>query len=324
MADPCETVRSSTRWVMSHSDVLVKVSDVDAYEIVQSLSRSDIMSMYTTKLFDRTIHFVDPERPELTLRYLLVTDSLNFCFWPDPDLQYEHLAEGIKRSVEKDPSCLDPHSLARASAEDVRALLGWSRRLPLEEERARLVREVGRVLLQEYKGTVISLIQQASKSARRLVMLITEKFPGFRDAAIYNGQQVFFYKRAQIFAADVYGAFDGQGPGDLDDIDCLTTFADYRIPQILAELNIMQYHRDLAAILQNEENIAAGSKEEIEIRSATVQAVELLRTKIADSYHEAKGKKPPAVHLDWYLWQLGEARRNSMHCQHHRTLTPYY
>jgi hypothetical protein len=40
--------------------------------------------------------------------------------------------------------------------------------------------------------------------------------------------QVFFYKRAQIFAADVYGAFGGRGLGAFNDADRLTCFADYR------------------------------------------------------------------------------------------------
>ena len=32
----------------------------------------------------------------LTLQYLLAVDTLNFCFWPSPGLEYEHLARGLK------------------------------------------------------------------------------------------------------------------------------------------------------------------------------------------------------------------------------------
>ena len=31
-----------------------------------------------------------------TAQYLLVLDALNFCFWPQPALEYEHLARGLK------------------------------------------------------------------------------------------------------------------------------------------------------------------------------------------------------------------------------------
>lgn len=31
-----------------------------------------------------------------TAQYLLVLDALNFCFWPQQGLEYEHLARGLK------------------------------------------------------------------------------------------------------------------------------------------------------------------------------------------------------------------------------------
>jgi hypothetical protein len=40
------------------------------------------------------LHFCDGG--PLTVQYLLVVDALNFCFWPDGELEYEHLAGGIK------------------------------------------------------------------------------------------------------------------------------------------------------------------------------------------------------------------------------------
>lgn len=40
---------------------------------------------------------------------------------------------------------------------------------------------------------------------------------------------MFFYKRAQIFVGDVYGALQGKGLGAFNDIHELTMFADYRV-----------------------------------------------------------------------------------------------
>ena len=47
-----------------------------------------------TTLRSADIHFFDAG-PQ-TLQYLLVVDALNFCFWPDEDLEYEQLAKGLK------------------------------------------------------------------------------------------------------------------------------------------------------------------------------------------------------------------------------------
>lgn len=70
-------------------------------------------------------------------------------------------------------------------------------------------------------------------------------FPGFRDHSIYKGRQVFFYKRAQICVADIYGSFGGKGLGEFEDIDHLTMFADYRVPQILYHMGVIDYSNEL-------------------------------------------------------------------------------
>jgi len=45
------------------------------------------------------LHFVDTtskQAEELTVQYLMVVDALNFCFWPDPELEYQQLSLGVK------------------------------------------------------------------------------------------------------------------------------------------------------------------------------------------------------------------------------------
>jgi hypothetical protein len=113
--------------------------------------------------------------------------------------------------------------------------------IPLADERARLLREIGTGLTEQFDGQAANLIRSANRSAVRLVQLVTAHFPGFRDHAIYRGQQSFFYKRAQIFVGDVWGAYEHAGLGEFHDIDQLTCFADYRVPQLLRPLGIITY-----------------------------------------------------------------------------------
>jgi hypothetical protein len=58
---------------------------------------------------------------------------------------------------------------------------------------------VGAGLTQHFEGSAGKLVEAAQKSAGRLVDLVTTHFPGFRDSCVWRGQEVFFYKRAQIF-----------------------------------------------------------------------------------------------------------------------------
>ena len=145
--------------------------------------------------------------------------------------------------------------------------------LPAEEDRIRLLQEVGTVLLSSFEGSVETLVNRAQHSAAALVDLVVESFPGFSDIQEFEGEKVFlsascvlpplylgaaghssravmpqlyFLKRAQIFVADVWGAFGGEGPGEFHDIDSLTMFADYRVPQLLREWGVLHYSPELS------------------------------------------------------------------------------
>ena len=78
-------------------------------------------------------------------------------------------------------------------------------------------------------------------------------------------------------------------------------FADYRVPQILRQLEIMEYNEDLASKIDSEVELAYSSPEEVEIRASTVMAVELIIQKIrADpmlSEHITC-----SYEVDWLLW----------------------
>ncbi len=88
-------------------------------------------------------------------------------------------------SVEADPECISSRRLSEMTGERLRALLQWPRPLPQEEERARLLREVGAALLADFEGQAAEMVRRAGGAATELVRLITCHFPGFRDACVY-------------------------------------------------------------------------------------------------------------------------------------------
>lgn len=73
--------------------------------------------------------------------------------------------------------------------------------------------------------SVVRLIQEADHSAGKLVNLLAKHFPCFRDEGRFEGRKVRFLKRAQIFVADLWAAFDGTSYGEFYDIDHITMFA---------------------------------------------------------------------------------------------------
>jgi hypothetical protein len=75
-----------------------------------------------------------------------------------------------------------------------------------------------------------------------------------------------FLKRAQILVADLWAAFDGASYGEFHDIDKITMFADYRVPQILHSLGIMWYCPSLDGRIRRLEMIESGHSWEMQIR----------------------------------------------------------
>ena len=101
----------------------------------------------------------------------------------------------------------------------------------------------GKVLLGEnivakYDGKVSNLINEAKGDAQKLVELIVKNFPSFSDTSPYKEKEIYFYKRAQLFVADIHQLFEGRGFGALKNVDHLTACADYKLPQILPKVRI--------------------------------------------------------------------------------------
>ncbi|THG18106.1 hypothetical protein TEA_024571 [Camellia sinensis var. sinensis] len=195
----------------------------------------------------------------------------------DKDLSYDHLASGLKAALQNDKSVFDADRLQKYTGPELRKLLKWPRPLPLEDERVRLLHEVGLELERNFEGKASNLVDSCGKSAVKLVTLVTRHFPGFRDHSVYKGHQVFLYKRAQIFAADLLGAFKGKGYGEFNDKGAITIFADYIVPAVLRQLGVLRYSSALAGTIEAEGEIDSGSEEEVELRACSVYAVEKMR-----------------------------------------------
>src|SRR5258708_37655145 len=142
--------------------------------------------------------------------------------------------------------------------------------IPLFEQRLQNVHEVGRVLLDRYDGQFANAVEQADHSALRLVLLLAQQFSSFHDVASYRGHEVRFFKRAQICVADLHGSFGGKVWGAFTNLDKLTIFADYKLPQVLRQYDVLAYHANLAERVDNQELLEPGGEAEVELRATTI------------------------------------------------------
>lgn len=265
----------------------------------------------------------------LTCQYIFVMDSLNFCFWPTEGFEYEHLALGLKAVLEQDATAFNADKLVSLTVDTLRGWFpGWD--LPNADERVLRLRELGQALLDDFDGLAENLVAKAQRSAPKLVQLIIQYLPGFRDTSIYRGRLIHFYKRAQILVGDIWAAYGireknikgddkSQSIYQFHDMQALTMFADYRVPQILRNLGIFVYSDQLASDIDAKKEIPFGSDEEIEIRACTIVAVEMLQKALCQN----GVTDVIEIEIDWLLWQQGEKIKDEI-APHHRTLTIYY
>jgi hypothetical protein len=158
--------------------------------------------------------------------------------------------------------------------------------------------QLGRLLLADYDGSAVALVEDAEHSADRLLQLLRAA-PYFEDRRKYRGIDVAFYKRAQIVSADLDLALGGKGPGRFDDLDRLTLFADNLVPHVLRVDGVLVLDVALAARIDAGELLVEGSEEEVELRACAVHAVELLAV---------DADRTPAA-LDNVLWNRGQGAR---------------
>lgn len=271
-----------------------------------------------------------------TANLVLVLDALNFCFWQPPGSQrlrwsvtwqgqtydgYWALAAALRRAQENGVPLADAGFLAALTEDEVGEILaGDPGTDPVLLLRARMehLREVGQALLHRWNGSFLTALNTAGGSAPALVEMVLHSLPSFRDVVRYNGQAVRFYKRAQILVADLHGAFGGQGPGCFRDLDTLTAFADYKVPQVLRRFGILRYAPELERQITEHRLIPPDTTEEVEIRAATIWAVEYLRQALAE-----RGTSLASFEIDWRLWALGQSLPADTE-PYHRTLTVYY
>ncbi|KAI9687725.1 MAG: hypothetical protein M1822_001805 [Bathelium mastoideum] len=195
--------------------------------------------------------------------------------------------------------------------------------IPLIDERLACLHEAGKVLHDHFGGSVAELIRRADGSSAALVNLLAEYFPCFRDESRFERRSVKFYKRAQIFVADVWAAFNEDHFGKFHDIEKLTMFADYRIPQMLHMLGCLSYSPPLESHIRSVKLLEPGHSWEIQLRGCSIWCVEQIRREILRNNPAAQVN---AILIDFFLYDtIKELEKDGEEeIPHHRTRSIWY
>jgi len=289
-ADLCEAVRRHARAVVN-----------GARSVQIDLGAADVEPGRAG--LDPGVHLLDAPAEDRA-RYVLILDTINFgSGW----------FHELRTSGGEDPTS----ALSRRLSEHARASGGpWAadrlQALTSHDVAGVLAQDPGHELMDLYAAALRALGDwlgprsaleaiHAAGSAQGLAADLVAGMPLFEDPG--------FYKRAQITANDLVLA----GVADFADADELTAFADNLVPHVLRLDGVLVYEPDLAATIDAGTEIPSGSREETEIRAATIVACDALA---------ARAGVAPRV-LDNWLWNRGLEPRYAERPAHRTRTTAY-
>ncbi|KAJ9079940.1 hypothetical protein DSO57_1030365 [Entomophthora muscae] len=308
--------------------------------------------------------------PEYILSWIMVVDALNFSFWSDlevgldatshdamdylRDNKYgvyyrEALYQGywalpalVNRALDAGVPLLDFSRASVMSDSELTAIFFSGHSSvesypPLVELRVKVIKETALTMVDKFGGSMKNLISQAKNSATTFVEIVTSNFPSFNDTSKFMGKDVVLHKRAQILVADIWACFKGQSFGLFNDIDQVTMFADYRVPQALVYLGVLEYSQELLSKLKSPDpHLASGDPMEVEIRGNSIWAVELICQKLKPSPSDNPSAADQsltaysssqwnAILIDFYLWEFAKFNSDALsHIPIHRTRSCFY
>lgn len=256
---------------------------------------------------------------EKDVQSVFLENVVNFCFWAEKGKEkWEVKFEGKKndgsialrtvfdRALAENRPMLNPQYLAELSLKEVKEIFRSANtaEIPLIEKRLENLVEAGKVLLQKYDGQYLNLMEESNFDAVGITKNTVENFSSFDD----SWGKYHFYKRAQLNAFDVAMV---QGK-EVKNTDLLTAMSDYKLPQVLRHYGAIEYSPELAEKVDNYVLIDQGSREELEIRAATIWATQI----IAENLNISAGLADRAI---WWL-----SREEKISQPYHRTYSIYY
>ncbi|MDO8561025.1 MAG: queuosine salvage family protein [bacterium] len=199
--------------------------------------------------------------------------------------------------------------------------------IPMLIERHKLLRDSA-VFLEGYRNKWMNVFKlakfRAFNDGSGAVELLAN-FSSYHDEYLgfsgSSGPAIPFYKRAHLFVQMYEGrARASEVLPRIKDPELLILPADYELPRALRAKQITEYSPALLERIVNKREVKEGSRMEIEIRLATVEAGEILEKEINFLRKAHNLPLYTKVETDYLLWTSGRAHSET----HHITRTTKY
>lgn len=290
------------------------------------------------------LHELNPQGSgEDAVNWVFFADTLNFSFWSENQDKkflvkykgkeysgYWSFCAAINRALDEGIPITTASYYSNVTLDQLKYVFRSDTDVPMTmiETRLEVLHQTGKILMEKFGGSFLNCVKKSEKSAVKLLELIVENFPSYRDEADYQGKKVAFYKRAQILVGDTWAVLEGKNEGSFQDIHKITMLADYRVPQALLHFGVIRYSEELVKKLKEGHLFENGDREEMEIRGCSIWAVELIYEHVQELFKKKGGKisnEVSPVLINNFLWDFARDNRKAVDVvPFHRVRCIYY
>lgn len=308
-----DKIIKSCRYVSNNSES-VKINEAKLDEFIEMIKKVETkhwLSFSPYNLLDLPT--------ETIINFLLVYEAIDFSFWGNPKWTIDTnngkedgsiaLLYEILRYV-KDKNTTDFSNITK---DEFREILKGNIEIPLFEERYKIITNVSKIVNEKMNGNFYEFIKNITIDTE-LFEIIVNYFQNFKDERVYNDEPIYLYKLAQLLTSDILHIKELKENVKVD-YSHLVGCADYKIPQVMRGLGILEYSDELAYIIDNRKEIEVNSKYEVEIRANMLVVIDLIKKKLED--------KVCSIDINDYIWSQGRNKNIELKPYHLTRNTNY-
>ena len=303
-------IKESTKYVSDNSKY-VKIN----YEKIDEIVSNGEFSNTSYWLESNPYGILDMGYRDI-INFLLLYHTIgDFCFWGDPKWEIETDTGVLDGSYAIMYILLNRYKNNKdmnMSYEDFTFLLKGNVEIPLLKERYNCLVEmnnyldgIGKDFYDEIKDMKVDI---------ELLDYVVNTFSYFKDECIYKDVNIYFYKRAQLLVSDILHVRKLVENIEVD-YSSLVGCADYKIPQVMHSLGMLEYEYDLEFKLARKDEIEENSDIEIEIRANDLVVINYIYEKLDGAVSR--------MDINDYIWLLGQDK-SKINKNYHRTRTIHY
>ena len=256
---------------------------------------------------------------ETIINFLLVYEAIDFSFWGNPkwtidtDNGKEDGSIALLYAILKYVKERNTIDFSNITKDEFREILKGNVEIPLFEERYHIIRDVSKIVNENMNGNFYEFIKGITIDME-LFNIIIKYFPNFKDERKYREKTIYFYKLAQLLTSDILHIRELKENIKVD-YSHLVGCSDYKIPQVMRGLGILEYSDKLSNIIDNKKEIEVNSEYEVEVRANMLVAIDLIKKKLEN--------KVCAIDINDYIWSQGRNKNIELKPYHLTRNTNY-